>query len=195
MNSMDGFGSARGMGSVAQGDAGHLGQPGGGGGSRGRLGQVFDELMVLGGQNYIINVDQVIPANSTSSFTFDLTGISGRVQLSQLTANSNRTPPDAPFDITLASFSLERFDATRREETLIDGAPTLDEMTGDGGLPAILAARETLLARSKVIMNWQNNTGNAIRLSLTWRGFTTYALNTYIDQVSATRRGRAAQSF
>ncbi len=141
------------------------------------------------GQNYIINRERVIPANSIDTFQFDLTGISGRVRITGTTFQANMSPRNAPFDLLLTQIQVERFDATRPEEILIDGTPSVHEILGPhAGLVYILSAQEVLLARSRILLAFQNTTGQPIRLSATLHGHTTFDDRDDLHQRSATTR-------
>jgi hypothetical protein len=142
-----------------------------------------DGFGVSTGQNYIINQTHIIPANSTQTFTFDLTGLAGRVRLTQITKSDTRTPINlardvghpAPFDLLVERLTVERFDATRPQDIIIDGEPPLDEIVGNGGgLPALLAAIELLQARSRIQFDIRNTTPTDIQVSITFAGYSLY---------------------
>jgi len=134
------------------------------------------------GQNYLINDTHTILASSTQTFTFELTGVAGRIRLVQIVKSDNRQPKCcscagslAPFDLLLQRLTVERFEATRPQDLLIDGEPPIDEITGNGGgLPALLAAIELLQARSRVLMDIRNTTDVDVRLSLTLVGYSVF---------------------
>lgn len=142
--------------------------------SRSLLGQTFG--LDISGQNYIINANQTVLANSSSPFVFDLTGIAGRVRLTYAMASTNQIPPVSVRDLQITSIIVERFDATRPEDILIDGELPLHHLFSEQGaaLPGLLAAVELLLARSRLRVQIQNTTNEDIFVSCTFAGFTTY---------------------